>query len=62
MNFPPPVPASPRGFLAVTGDFTNPELRQIFLGEEMREGDESEPLPNPTTADGLANVAAIFAW
>jgi len=32
------------------------------LGEEMREGDASEPLPNPTTADGLANVAAIFAW
>jgi len=27
MNFPPPVPASPRGFLAVTGDFTNPEIQ-----------------------------------
>uniref|UniRef100_A0A2P2JS86 Uncharacterized protein n=1 Tax=Rhizophora mucronata TaxID=61149 RepID=A0A2P2JS86_RHIMU len=39
-----------------------PELRQILLlGEEMREGDDRELLPRPTTVDEVANVAAIFA-
>ena len=40
-----------------------PELRDVGLGEESLEGDESEEVPNPTIVDEVvAIVAAIFPF
>ena len=54
VNFPPEACASLRGFLAATGDFRNPEERFSFLGEDKEE------VPNPTTVDAEAIVAAAI--
>lgn len=59
VNLPPEACATLKGFLAVTGDFKNPELiRHVCLAETRREGDEREEVPKPTMVDA---AAAIFA-
>lgn len=56
VNFPPEAFASLRGFLAVTGAFKNPEVRDTLFVERGED-------PKPTTAEALAIEAAIFlSW
>lgn len=53
LNLPPSPPATLSGFLAVTPDFKNPEVRESVLVEEILEGEEREDAPRPTTALNL---------
>src|SRR5574339_473755 len=56
VNLPPDACAMASGFLAATGDLTNPETRR----GDLEEGEEREEVPRPTTEDEVAKAVAIL--